>query len=230
MPRRTTREREGSRALDAPGGAHRRPVGAPDRERRDARPRRRGEPGRLELGVSPSVGARGAERGPLRSRVGRSLVDGMIRNPGCGLHDGERGPEGSCERASASRRGGRVVLARPDRGDGRSVPDLRRVSRMRAACQVERELHLRIDPTQSRATCRSRASTGAKPTRSVEPWASGCRGKPSGSSPPRASGGERYPWGGGGRGCFFAATLVGDATGQTCTKGPSPVGGATRRG
>lgn len=35
--------------------------------------------------------------------------------------------------------------------------------------------------------------------------------------------GGRYPWGGN-FGCFFATTLVGDATGRTCTKGPSPVG------
>ncbi len=37
--------------------------------------------------------------------------------------------------------------------------------------------------------------------------------------------GGRYPWGGASAGCFFAATLVSETTGRTCTKGgPSRVG------
>jgi formylglycine-generating enzyme required for sulfatase activity len=40
----------------------------------------------------------------------------------------------------------------------------------------------------------------------------------------RGSRGTRYPWGGSAGGCLFAATLMSETTGRTCTKGPSRVG------
>jgi formylglycine-generating enzyme required for sulfatase activity len=38
-------------------------------------------------------------------------------------------------------------------------------------------------------------------------------------------GGGRYPWRSPASGCYYAATMVNDTTGRSCTKGPSRVGG-----
>ena len=150
------------------------------------------------------------------------LVDGMIRIPGAGFTMGSADPK-----APANERPRHAEVVASFWLDRTEVTVERyrtcveshgcaRPAKSSATCTYDQPdavvHHLPVSCVHWReadAFCRA---MGKRLPREAE-WELAAKGKRGG----------RYPWGGG-PGCFFAATLVGDATGRTCTKGPSPVG------